>query len=59
MRRGDLLNLIYKHKRYCTATDISKVSEKGGMWGKNTSDCSTVLGEHVKVENDEEYEDAD
>lgn len=31
MRRGDLLNLIYKHKRYCTATDISKVPEKEGM----------------------------
>lgn len=46
MRRGDLLNLIYKHKRYCTAMDISKVPEKGGC-RKNTFDCSVVPSNDV------------
>jgi len=42
MRHGDLLNLIYKHKRYCTATELSKDSERAGKM----SDCSMVLCEH-------------
>lgn len=36
MRHGDLLNLIYKHKRYCTATEVSKDSERAGKM----FDCS-------------------
>lgn len=36
MRHGDLLNLIYKHKRYCTATEVSKDSERAGK----VFDCS-------------------
>lgn len=46
-RRRDLLNVIYKHKRYCTATGISKVPEKEGMRGKNTFDCSMVPSDDV------------
>lgn len=30
MRHGDLLNLINKHKRYCTAIDVSKDSNRAG-----------------------------